>query len=131
MKEGFKFMCLKLGMIPEIEKKSNNSWYNFFSRSNMDYYRIKIPKTVENCRILGINVNEETEFECSQSIKFDDKLVCRIKNIQDTKYQGILYDLQMQDEHNYLLSSGLVHNGGGKRNGSIAIYVEPWHADIL
>ena len=36
----------------------------------------------------------------------------------------------MSDQHNYLLASGLVHNGGGKRNGSIAIYIEPWHADI-
>jgi ribonucleoside-diphosphate reductase alpha chain len=28
------------------------------------------------------------------------------------------------------LNGGLVHNGGGKRNGSFAIYLEPWHADI-
>ena len=130
MKEGFKFMCLKLGFIPEIEKKSNSSWYNIFSRSNMDYYQIKISKTVENCRILGINVDNETKFECSKSMRCDDKLVCRVCDIQETQYKGMLYDLQMQEEHNYLLSSGLVHNGGGKRNGSIAIYVEPWHADI-
>jgi len=45
-------------------------------------------------------------------------------------YKGTLYDLQMTDEHNYLLEQGLVHNGGGKRNGSFAIYLEPWHADI-
>ena len=25
----------------------------------------------------------------------------------------------------------MAHNGGGKRNGSIAIYLEPWHADIF
>ena len=36
----------------------------------------------------------------------------------------------MMNEHNYLLGNGLVHNGGGKRNGSFAIYLEPWHADI-
>lgn len=130
MKEGFKFMCLKLGFMPEIEKQSNSSWYHIFSRCTKDYYRIKIPKTVENCKALGIDVNKETNFERSYSMKFDDKIVCRIKNIQETKYQGILYDLQMPEEHNYLLSSGLVHNGGGKRNGSIAIYIEPWHSDI-
>ena len=28
------------------------------------------------------------------------------------------------------MENGLVHNGGGKRNGSFAIYLEPWHADI-
>jgi ribonucleoside-diphosphate reductase alpha subunit len=45
-------------------------------------------------------------------------------------YKGTLYDLQMKDTHNYMLSSGIVHNGGGKRKGSIAIYLAPWHADI-
>ena len=28
-----------------------------------------------------------------------------------------------------MTSNGLVHNSG-KRNGSIAVYLEPWHADI-
>ena len=37
----------------------------------------------------------------------------------------------MNKQHNYLLHNGLVHNGGGKRNGSIAIYIEPWHRDIM
>jgi ribonucleoside-diphosphate reductase alpha chain len=25
---------------------------------------------------------------------------------------------------------GIAHNGGGRRNGSFAIYLEPWHADV-
>ena len=37
----------------------------------------------------------------------------------------------MEVQHDYLLHNGLVHNGGGKRNGSFAIYLEPWHADIV
>ena len=36
----------------------------------------------------------------------------------------------MGKQHDYLIHNGLVHNGGGKRNGSFAIYLEPWHADI-
>lgn len=54
----------------------------------------------------------------------------KIIHIRSSEYKGILYDLQMESEHNYLLETGLVHNGGGKRNGSFAIYLEPWHADI-
>jgi len=53
-----------------------------------------------------------------------------ITSIMETEYNGILYDLQLTDHHNYMLESGIVHNGGGKRNGSFAIYLEPWHADI-
>ena len=36
----------------------------------------------------------------------------------------------MKDVHNYLTHNGIIHNGGGRRNGSFAIYLEPWHADI-
>jgi ribonucleoside-diphosphate reductase alpha subunit len=36
----------------------------------------------------------------------------------------------MEKQHDYMLHNGIVHNGGGKRNGSFAIYLEPWHADI-
>ena len=29
-----------------------------------------------------------------------------------------------------MIHNGVIHNGGGKRNGSFAIYLEPWHADV-
>jgi ribonucleotide reductase alpha subunit len=31
----------------------------------------------------------------------------------------------------YVTEIGTVHNGGGKRNGAFAMYIEPWHADIM
>jgi ribonucleoside-diphosphate reductase alpha chain len=65
------------------------------------------------------------------TIRYNDYLLTPIISISETRnYNGMLYDLQMEKEHNYLLHNGLVHNGGGKRNGSFAIYLEPWHADI-
>jgi ribonucleoside-diphosphate reductase alpha chain len=59
-----------------------------------------------------------------------DSLYTPIKSIYKTEYSGMLYDLQMEKQHDYLIENGLLHNGGGKRNGSFAIYLEPWHADI-
>jgi ribonucleotide reductase alpha subunit len=53
-----------------------------------------------------------------------------VKDTYMSPYTGVVYDLQMKHNHNYLLEHGIVHNGGGKRNGSFAIYLEPWHADI-
>ena len=45
-----------------------------------------------------------------------------------------LYDLEIDVSDgsfpNYLTPTALLHNGGGKRNGSFAIYLEPWHADV-
>ena len=54
-----------------------------------------------------------------------------ITNITKSQYSGTLYDLQMKKTHDYMLHQGIVHNGGGKRNGSFAMYMEPWHADIF
>ena len=54
----------------------------------------------------------------------------RISSIDKSTYSGTLYDLQMNKTHDYMIHNGTVHNGGGKRNGSFAIYLEPWHKDI-
>lgn len=58
-------------------------------------------------------------------------LVAReIVDIEIEKFEGEVYDLEMENSPNYLTEGGIVHNGGGKRNGSFAIYLEPWHSDI-
>jgi ribonucleoside-diphosphate reductase alpha subunit len=53
-----------------------------------------------------------------------------VDNVTTEWYEGDVYDLEMTTYPNYMTSYGLVHNGGGKRNGSFAIYLEPWHADV-
>lgn len=63
--------------------------------------------------------------------KVGDVIISRVLKIETVdNHVGLMYDLQMEVDHSYLLYNGLVHNGGGKRNGSFAIYLEPWHADI-
>jgi ribonucleotide reductase alpha subunit len=58
-------------------------------------------------------------------------LTREIVSIQNTHYTGKLYDLEVEGTHDYnVCGFGYVHNGGGRRNGSFAIYLEPWHADI-
>ena len=60
---------------------------------------------------------------------FYDSNTAVVTDIKNYKYTGDVYDFNMNDNHNYLTSHGIVHNSG-KRNGSIAVYLEPWHADI-
>jgi ribonucleotide reductase alpha subunit len=43
----------------------------------------------------------------------------------------LMYDLEFETEHNYLTEVGVAHNGGGKRCGSFAMYLEPHHPDII
>ena len=90
-------------------------------------YCLRIPKTKDICELMNI-AHDENQFY--KFFKYDNYLLTRIKNITKEEYSGTLYDLQMKEEHNYMLHNGIVHNGGGKRNGSFAIYLEPWHPDI-
>ena len=44
--------------------------------------------------------------------------------------EGKVYDLRISEVPNYSTNISIVHNGGGKRKGSFAIYLEPWHSDV-
>ena len=90
-------------------------------------YTLRIPRTQELCDLMGLEYNDNQFFKY---MKYENYLLTRVKDVKTTHYDGIVYDLQMKHEHNYTIHNGLVHNGGGKRNGSFAIYMEPWHADI-
>jgi len=58
----------------------------------------------------------------------------KITTIDRNTSKEHLYDLEIDttdgSSPNYLTRTALLHNGGGKRNGSFAIYLEPWHADV-
>jgi ribonucleotide reductase alpha subunit len=55
----------------------------------------------------------------------------RIQSIEPVEYTGIVHDFEIDGPHDYTVAHlGIAHNGGGKRNGSFAIYLEPWHADV-
>jgi ribonucleotide reductase alpha subunit len=59
--------------------------------------------------------------------------ICKkeITNISQVEYTGVVHDFEVADTHDYVVVGlGIAHNGGGKRSGSIAIYLEPHHADI-
>ena len=82
-------------------------------------------------KIIGIDVFVHDLF-CGY-FEYNDYLFSCVKNNTLTKnYSGRVIDIEVDhdDHHNFLTHNGLVKNGGGKRNGSFAIYLEPWHADI-
>ena len=112
--ESVRFICLKMGILT--------------SGYICDRYCLRIPKTENICILMDVKYNENQQF--LKFFRYNDFLLTRIQKITKTTYNGVLYDLQMEKEHNYLLHNCLAHNGGGKRNGSFAIYLEPWHADI-
>jgi ribonucleoside-diphosphate reductase alpha subunit len=78
-----------------------------------------------------IDYNEAKELSVGDYTVFPGGKLERIKSIFETQYKGIVYDFEIDGPHDYtIVHLGIAHNGGGKRNGSFAIYLEPWHADI-
>ena len=71
------------------------------------------------------------DLRVGDSIVFGPRDLGTITEIFGDYYTGSLFDLEVNDVHDYLVDGfGFAHNGGGKRNGSFAIYLEPWHADV-
>jgi len=129
--ESVRFLCMRLGVltsgyIRDRVGESHETARGIIENKKISYC-LRIPKTQEICELIGFAFNEGQFFKF---MRYGDFMLSRIQDIRTTQYQGVLYDLQMSKEHNYLIENGLVHNGGGKRNGSFAIYLEPWHADI-
>jgi len=129
--ESLKFICLKMGILTSgyIRDRvgETHETQNGIIQNKLISYCLRIPKTEEISDLFKIEYNKKQFFKY---FKYNNYLLSRIQKIENCEFSGILYDLQMKTEHNYLLENGLVHNGGGKRNGSFAIYLEPWHADI-
>ena len=60
-----------------------------------------------------------------------DMVFSRVESIEEDIYNGVVHDFEVDTTHDYTVAHmGIAHNGGGRRNGSFAIYLEPWHADI-
>lgn len=58
-------------------------------------------------------------------IEFNDVI-----DVREFEVSTDVHDLVIEGTPNYMTQIGIAHNGGGKRKGSFAVYLEPWHADI-
>ena len=129
--ESVRFICMRMGILTSGYVRDRVGEKHETAKGIIENkqisYTLRIPKTKEICELMDIEYDNKQFFKF---MKYDDFLLSRVQEIRSYEYSGVLYDLQMSTEHNYLLHNGLVHNGGGKRNGSFAIYLEPWHADV-
>jgi len=92
-----------------------------------DTYIIKIPKIDIVKDLLKIEFKSQNY----NYIIFGRVIWTKIEEIKEIDYEGPVYDLTVNDIPSYVVANlGIVHNSG-KRNGSIAIYLEPYHPDIM
>jgi len=115
--ESCRYLCLRMGVLTRGHVDAD---------LYVQRYHLSIPATAETCALFEI----QYDGRAPNFRRVGQYLLSPVTKVVPARYEGVLYDLQMKEEHNYLIHHGLVHNGGGKRNGSIAIYLEPWHADI-
>lgn len=75
--------------------------------------------------------HEVKELEVGDFTVFPNGQFGTISSIVPVQYTGQVHDFEIDGPHDYTVAHlGVAHNGGGKRNGSFAIYLEPWHADV-
>ena len=131
--EGLRYLLLRMGILTSGYKrnridKSHKTKYGSTIINHKLAYTLRIPKTKEINLLLNLDSTQKEKFQ--KFFRYKNLLFSRIKSIKQQTYHGTLYDLQMNEIHDYMIHNGIIHNGGGKRNGSFAIYLEPWHADI-
>jgi len=127
--EGVRYMLLRLGALAsgyDRDRIGNVSSYkNITTRKTTKVLRIpRIPElmTFFSEAPVGVFVSY---------LKHNNNIYSRIESISTEEYKGTLHDFEIAGTHDYTVAHlGIVHNGGGRRNGSFAIYLEPWHADV-
>ena len=129
--ESLRYILLRMGIptggyIRDRIGEKHTTKYGDVIENKKIAYCLRIPKTQELSELLQVEKGSFTKF-----FSYNNLIFSRISTITKTHYTGTLYDLQMRKTHDYMIHNGVVHNGGGRRNGSFAIYLEPWHPDIM
>jgi ribonucleoside-diphosphate reductase alpha subunit len=134
--ESVRYMLLRLGILSsgtmrDRRNESHMTKYNCFIQNKKISYILIVPKKPIICDLFkhkDISPSESFTF-----FEYEDYLFSIVEGNTFVKdYSGRVIDIEVDDDdhHNFLTHNGLVKNGGGRRNGSFAIYLEPWHADI-
>ena len=116
--DSIKYILLRMGILTSGFKIDNIT-------TRIPTWVLKIPKISEVCELFDIGPAKFRKY-----FRYENMLFTRLESVEKKTIDSIVYDLEIDTNHNYLTEIGLVHNGG-KRKGSIAIYLEPHHDDIF
>ena len=125
--DGVKYLILRMGILCSgysRDRIGNVSTYKNITTTKLTWV-LRIPKAQKIAKLLDIEAGQFFKFFAHENI-----LYTRLKEVTEEDIVASVYDLEIKNNHNYLTQAGLVHNGG-KRKGSIAIYLEPHHPDVL
>jgi ribonucleotide reductase alpha subunit len=117
------YMALRCGVLSMLSlHRNSNCDYN----ADYNHFNDSIAKLKHDLTHL-----DDKQIVSDTYFRHGNNIYTPIKCIGEYEYEGILHDFEIGGSHDYTTAMlGVAHNGGGKRAGSIAMYIEPWHADI-
>ena len=128
--EAIRYMLLRMGALCsgyERNRVGNLSTTRSDIMTQLPTIVIRVPRTPDILEMFPTAPTGEYMFY----LRYGNFIYSRIQEITETTYTGILHDFEIDGPHDYTVAHlGIAHNGGGKRNGSFAVYLEPWHADV-
>jgi ribonucleoside-diphosphate reductase alpha chain len=127
--EGIRYLLLRLGALAsgyERNRVGNVSTTRNI-HTNLPTAVVRVPRIPEILEMFP----SAPKGEYFTFLRHKNNIYSRIQEITETAYEGIVHDFEIDCPHDYVVAHmGVAHNGGGKRNGSFAMYLEPWHADV-
>lgn len=127
--EGMRYLLLRMGALASGYERNRvgNVSSTRDIHTNLPTSVLRVPRITEIMKMFP----SAPAGEYFTYLKYENNLYTRIQTITETTYEGVVHDFEIEGPHDYTVAHlGVAHNGGGKRNGSFAIYLEPWHADV-
>jgi len=126
--ESVRYMLMRLGILTSgyvRDRVGNVSSYKNITTRKVSYC-LRIPKVAEITEMFGCQAGEYTTF-----FTYKNHTYSRVTHLVEQPFDGVVVDFEVEPHHNYVTHIGVAHNGGGKRKGAFAVYIEPWHADVF
>ncbi len=126
--ESVRFMLMRFGILTSgyiRDRRGSVSSYKNITTQKISYC-LRLPKIKDVANLFNLAEGSFTSY-----FTYGKQCFSRIDKLSITKYSGIVVDFEVEPNHNYVTHAGVAHNGGGKRKGAFAIYLEPWHDDVF
>ena len=125
--ESIRFMLLRFGILTSGAKRDrvgNVSSYKGIT-SRKPTWVLRLPKVEALTALFDKPSGKYVNY-----LEWNGHIFSRVTDVKQYDYKGVVVDFEVLPNHNYVTHAGVAHNGGGKRKGAFAVYLEPWHADI-
>ena len=130
--EGVRYQMLRLG-VPTAARSRAREYARWAERSDgspvhfegtSTEWVVAMPAVPELAELVGCQPLAKRNW-----LTRGNHVFSRVKEVESFKGTPLVYDLKVEGAESYMTVNGLAHNGG-KRQGAVCAYIEPWHLDV-